>query len=554
MPEAKLIFVRMTFPLARFEQHVHESVLKKGLRLFEAGAVKPLSEHNRQDLVFRVKTHDVVLALTGKLVDFTKCSCRRVQPCEHCCACFFYVQQEALQLMKSPVKKKSFSHPLFHVKKARKVSSLLKAISPTADLSAGLKAMEEEHVFAFYYHAMQAVLKEFEGEEILNQHQLTAIRTKVDDFVQRVKNTLPPPVHVLALNLAMVVHLNALRLKRLSGDETWLLHTTKQCEETLSNMAGKTLSDTETQHWKHAVFLSVNNNRSLTVQPFLFLIRYAVLFLRREEAKELLQILDARRYKRRYHEETDPLACARFFVRVRLAEPKTLELPKPDEPNWLEALMALTEYELLKHKSNKAVHRLTTLMEQPQSIAGVPRAAFLAFALNVARASRSKALERQVLLQRFLTESFLQQQDLERYAGCLEPSEREAALRALCEQLSVRNRYFVFEKMSLALIFTNQYPRLAAELKKEHKRLSLAQETALHLEEDLAIAFMPTYLRHLAEALNEARVFSLQKNLLDKSLRVFDRFGADKRDNFLSRLGNSLGENSALNHYLRSIQ
>jgi hypothetical protein len=76
----------------------------------------------------------------------------------------------------------------------------------------------------------------------------------------------------------------------------------------------------------------------------------------------------------------------------------------------------------------------------------------------------------------------------------------------------------------------------------------------LNLNREESQAFIQVYLRHLSEALNEARFFNLQKNILDKALLVFKTLSETQRVDYLSKLSNSLGENSALNHYLVDLQ
>ncbi len=102
----------MNIPLNQFENYIDETILKRGLDYFNAGAISDVVElsHNHfEGLVVGSDNYTVNIELSNGLISRHTCDCPYdMGPiCKHVVAVIFYLQQDELDLKKKPAKKKT---------------------------------------------------------------------------------------------------------------------------------------------------------------------------------------------------------------------------------------------------------------------------------------------------------------------------------------------------------------------------------------------------------------------------------------------------------------
>ena len=555
----------MTFALAQFEHHFSEAILKKAYKLFSGAQVKALSSDRSHTFRFLVKKQEVFFrAEAGQLLQ-TFCTCKHNKACEHVAAALFYFQKDSLQLDQRNNKTKAPRVPLMRLPAFEKLmqdsyfESLLidKKTSRRTNnaLWEALKSRQGYAAYALYYRCFEHLLEPYLEHEILNAERVKNVHAQTKQWIELVEPLIRKQQEFLYLHLALLGTLPLLLQKRFSTDEWPLLQLLNKSKEHADAAFKAGLTAESKKIWLQATYLSIKNNKVLLYQSYLFLVpRMACMINRVNELEELVNILSVRRYKKRYMDAYHPLTAVLILVKMRLSDLLKSQAPMAEEGEWLEHKMGMADYYFLKGRQKKGMAFLEKNLQQPTELSATEKSFFVAYVLEKAKSLGYPILERQLLKQKIISEAILHQQDLDRYVSLIPVDEKEQALQELIELLSIQNRYYMFDKLALVLAYSKHYPALALALKREHGRFAWAQETALNLNREESQAFIPVYLRHLSEALNEARFFTLQKNILDKALLVFKTLSESQRVDYLSKLSNSLGENSALNHYLVDLQ
>lgn len=555
----------MTFALAQFEHHFSEAILKKAYKLFSGAQVKALSSDRSHTFRCLVKKQEVFFrAEAGQLLQ-TFCTCKHNKACEHLAAALFYFQKDSLQLDQRNNKSKAPRVPLMRLPAYEKLmqpilfDNLLSIEKPSHRTNNALwEALNNQQghaAYALYYRCFEHLLKPYLEHEILNAERVKNVYAQTKQWMALVEPLILKQPEFLYLHLALLGTLPVLLQKRFSTDEWPLLQLLNNSKEHADAAFKAGLTAESKKIWLQATYLSIKNNKVLLYQSYLFLVpRMACILNRVNDLEELVHILSVRRYKKRYMDAYHPLTAVLILVKMRLSELLKSQAPTAEEGEWLEHKMGVADYYFLKGQQKKGMAFLEKNLQHLQDIPAAEKSFFVAYVLEKARSLGYQSLERQLLKQKIVSEAILHLQDLDRYVSLLPAGETEQALHELCELLSIPNRYYMFDKLALVLAYTKNYTALAMVLKREHGRFAWAQETALNLNREESQAFIQVYLRHLSEALNEARFFNLQKNILDKALLVFKTLSETQRVDYLSKLSNSLGENSALNHYLVDLQ
>lgn len=555
----------MTFALVQFEHHFSEAILKKAYKLFSGAQVKALGSDRTHTFRFLVKKQEVFFrAEAGQLLQ-TFCTCKHNKACEHLAAALFYFQKDSLQLDQRTNKSKAPRVPLMRLPAFEKLmrdsyfESLLidKKTSRRTNnaLWEALNSRQGYAAYALYYRCFEHLLEPYLEHEILNAERVKNVHAQTKQWIELVEPLIRKQPEFLYLHLALLGTLPLLLQKRFSTDEWPLLQLLNKSKEHADAAFKAGLTAESKKIWLQATYLSIKNNKVLLYQSYLFLVpRMACMINRVNELEELVNILSVRRYKKRYMDAYHPLTAVLILVKMRLSDLLKSQAPMAEEGEWLEHKMGMADYYFLKGRQKKGMAFLEKNLQQPTELSATEKSFFVAYVLEKAKSLGYPTLERQLLKQKIISEAILHQQDLDRYVSLIPVGEKEQALQELIELLSIQNRYYMFDKLALVLAYSKHYPALALALKREHGRFAWAQETALNLNREESQAFIPVYLRHLSEALNEARFFTLQKNILDKALLVFKTLSESQRVDYLSKLSNSLGENSALNHYLVDLQ
>src|ERR1035437_8623761 len=124
----------MQIPLRHFEQHIDETILKRGFSYFKNGQVNPPEEITTgkyETVAEGTESYTVQLQIKNETIIDYNCTCPYdLGPiCKHTTAVIFYLQQEGLNLQQSPKRKKSSRTTRKKKTVSEQVNELLEAIS-----------------------------------------------------------------------------------------------------------------------------------------------------------------------------------------------------------------------------------------------------------------------------------------------------------------------------------------------------------------------------------------------------------------------------------------
>ncbi|MBW6482489.1 MAG: SWIM zinc finger family protein [Vicingaceae bacterium] len=177
----------MHIPLNEFEQHIDETILKRGLAYFKSGAVTDVTEISNGEyeaVVSGTEEYTVQLTIKNNAVTTHNCDCPYdMGPvCKHIVAVIFHLQQEELDLnqpaTKTPKKKKTKS---VH----QQIKDLLKDISHQELMDFVLENSKKDKKFKNYFLASFGHLSQHQSKAFYKQQIHSILNTAAgrDGFI-----------------------------------------------------------------------------------------------------------------------------------------------------------------------------------------------------------------------------------------------------------------------------------------------------------------------------------------------------------------------------------
>ena len=552
----------MLFDIRQFEHFFKESALKKGLRLFEKGELELIERLPGFEYHFAAGDEDIYLKKKGdKLLSYS-CSCAGGLYCEHLSAVLFYFQQEALavsvktQKFKTGKTPKNARDPKQDLEKAERESLLRFIKSHHNKLSVTLirSFLSDKSgigLYDVYSIQMELAVSPYLNSKKLDQEAIESLKQSIAAiFKKQVKETSKEN-EIFYLSLAVVRAFLPLFHMRFSGNEKPVFELYEEALENLDKAFIKGLTMKEKTAWFNLTLFSVDTNKNLQSEAFMFLVPSCLSFVKNESQLFVLSAtLKKRVFKTSYAYQLNKLLIARMEVALCMRKLFKTAVPLPQQESEVEIIIAKAELYFFAGSSDKAFTLLESNYEQVKMGHKNYYKDYLAYMVLNAQKHKKKDIEIKYLRERFIHNLFIIPEDLERFLLLLPEKQHFQALKELAEHIKTREKAYYFDKLSLLLLRGNMLDDLSRELMKVHNKFNLIHEVALKKFPEYTLPFLTLYMRHLAETLKQDSVYNYQLQVFNTAKIFLDKLPEKIVTGLIKKLLDQIGKTGHLYRYI----
>lgn len=554
----------MLFDIKQFEQVFKESALKKGLKLFEKGAVEFAGREVGSGFHFRAGGEALYLKKRGdKLISYS-CSCMQDNYCSHLAAVMFYFQQEALGIsagQKTRSRKKAqeegASVPGNLVK--REKEQLVRMIKqsrndlPAEQVAAFLLSSRTLGLAEVYQSRLDYFLEPYIQLKKLDEPALAALCDALSAFVKRIKADLKKQGQFYFDHALLRAFIPLFNL-RYTGNERTLFKFYDQALERLSFAFEQGLSSVEKTCWYRTTLISVESNKSLQSYAFLFLVPRFLSWVRNAgEIAALGRRLEKRSLKLPYTQQLDKLQIARLEVAVKEKELFKTEGILKDAKEQPELSVARAELYFCAGHADKAFKQLSEDYTRIQQSVGKYYNEYLSYVISAAGLYNRPDLELHYLREALLYRMFISPAELVRYLELLPAKLQRQEIMGLAVRLKELAGAAAFDKLSVLFLKAGLTEELIQELEFQHGKFHLLHETAFKRIPGNRRRFYSLYIRHLSENMKRDGVYNHQLKLLAIARELLDRLPQELRAELIVELLEHLGRSAQIARHIRQL-
>jgi len=552
------------FDIKQFEQLFKERTLKKGLMIFEKNDIELIEGIPGSGYHFSVSAEDLHLTKKGDKILGYSCSCAGDIYCEHLAALMFYFQQEALGLSaknRIHVKRNKSASAGWkktndEILRKRETENLYKFVKDNDnELSqAGIDSfLAEKKVIGFFdlYSMRFRILYEpYLHLKKLEQPAIDGLQEKIVTLIKKIKKTGKAKKDLCALYLAFIKEFMPVLHLRFTGNEKFLLALYFDVLEKTDALFIAGLSAKQKQDWWRVTLASIETNKNLHSETFLFMIPRFLSFTKNEQ--ELLFLhsqLKKRKYKVPYTQELDKLLIAK--LEVALKELKLFKTALPiRQGGEVELIIAKAELDFCAGKSEKAFDLLESHYENVRTGHKRYFGNYLEYLILKARKWDRKELELNYLREGFMYGLYIQPEKLERYLHLLPLKDQPAGMAELIALIRNKRQYYSFDKLVTLLTRAKRYDELVEAIRHEGNKFNLLHTTMLNKFPEYTEKQLDLYIKQLMDAFAEKRIYHSQEQLFDQSKEYIDKLPPELRQKLVKKILDKLGGQSKIHEYI----
>ncbi|PBQ31747.1 hypothetical protein CNR22_08180 [Sphingobacteriaceae bacterium] len=558
----------MLFEVKQFEHSFKETTLKKGLKLFEKGAVELVEKQSRFDYHFFLEGDNLFLRKHGDKLMSYSCSCLKLTYCEHLSAVMFFFQQEALGISvkakNSKLKKDSLEldengYINRNIRKAESenLRKFIKESQNKLSVPVITKFLTDKKTLVIsdvYCAQLEFLLTPYFNLKQLNAAATESLFKEFSLFAGAIAAKLKTEQDLFSFHIGIIKVFFQLFQMRFLGDEQPLFEIYDQTLNALDLLFKKGLTSKEKTEWFNVTLSSVSDNKKLQSEAFAFFVPRFVSFAKNEqELLVLSKLLKKRTFKSPHFQHLDKLLIARLQTALKEWTLFKTAFPLHQEGGEVELIIAKAELYFCKQNLKTAFNLLETHYDEIRISRKAYYKDYLQYILKHARIYNLQDLEIKYLRESFIHQLFILPEDLERYLHLISPSEQDRAMKELIESIKNTSKGYYQDKLTLLLLRANLFDELIAELSRATNKFSAAHEVALKKYPDTSPSFLALYMRHLAETLRQDSVYRYQVKVFTKAKEFLDKLPEETVIELIKKLMDQVGKAGHLYRYLNEL-
>jgi hypothetical protein len=480
----------MLFDRKEFEHKIEESKLKKGLQLFLKQKVE--FTHKTENFGFTFLIHskisqEIFIHLKGdKIIDYT-CSCGNENYCEHLAAVIFYLEQENLGVLKLPTSK----YKSIKQSKSRR---------------------SKKSIFEKYIHQIKLIIDPIFGNTKPTTEQIAGVTQKINfekNGAATFNNDFYFDLSVIC-ELTKLIHFN---FAKTEGVFDLLIENSKKGIE--ANFR-KGLTAIESCAFIDSAYYSLRSQGNFRSGIYSFLISRASVLIK--DVSDFDNLRDLLKKRNQNKNSLDPInrklvAEIQLMVMEATLLNKTYSLKNYE--NTIEVPIALSELEFHKRKKAKGFKFLEEFAGKIKKFNINKYLDLIDEALKFSKYYENKNAELFYLEEKFIYGYFISDNDLARYFSINKGKTEDFIATELIKKLKSESTFYTFEKISAVLLRQNKLDELIAEIKKEKNKFKLLNDIGIKKLPEYSSDFFAVYIKHLINAIAEAKFPYFQQQLFD---------------------------------------
>ena len=522
----------MLFTFKDFEQHFKESVLRRGMKLFESNQVEMHRQPSGNSYHYLVKGVDLFVKRSGDKILSCSCACGSKSYCEHLSALLFYLHSDKL-LYESRKDPKS--------EKRRKASN-----------RKGLQADYEKgrNKWKTNLTQIRELFKPFGLKVKLDQKLINEVASQLRQIIGSAQNTKHKYFPALAIFSEFSTLLNC----RFTGNETELLAIIEDCKCVLDSAQRKKLVAAEKEAWLEALLNSIKNNRKLISEAYAFLLpRYLSSATHRDDIRKIYQLLAHRKLKSGGGAKINKLKIAILQAEIKLAALFKTSIALALDKQGAEYSIAKAELSLCAGKEAKAFRILDKDHNRIEENYADQYTEYLEYVIQKARIYGQSSMELKFLLKSMVHGYFINENQLRRVDELCSGKERRRILAELIAEVKGTRRTWSFEKVSIFLLHADRVDDLIAELKSTRNKFHLLHSLAIRKLPAYTNDLLSLYAMHVGDALLEGKYFKVQQGIIDKVKLYVDQLPQKEAAHLLNMVLDLSGHQAQISKYIQSV-
>ncbi len=488
----------MLFDLKEFEQIIKEPELKKGIILFSTNNVELLNKTGTTFFNFLIHSKpggEISLQLkAGKIISYT-CFCEKKFYCQHLAAAIFYLQKEDFELVK-PIQK-------------RKSPRIKKSILQN------------------YLNEIKGLLKPDVKENKAKGPQLNDLLKKI--HIEKEKAVFLK--QQFYFDLSIILELPKLSGFNYSEKENKLHELFQKTKQEINILLAGKISNKEKEALIEAAKHSVRSQPNFRTGVFSSLISYACVFIKDKNDFGILKdLIKKRSLNKNRLEQTDRKLIAELQLSIMHAKLLNKTYSIKNFKSTIELPIALAQIEFCKGKNVKGFKILLQHADNMKKNSN-KYLDLVEEILRFAKEKQNKIIEEKYLPEKFIQGLFIEENELN-YFFELVGKKSEQATDDLLRRLKSESKFYTLDKIAVLLLNQNRSIQLLEELKREKNKFRIMNELALKMLPDNE--FIKLYVKHLSQAITEAKFPYFQEQVLNSARNYIDKLETEQR-NFLLR-------------------
>ncbi len=555
----------VVFDIKQFEQFFKERTLKNGLKLFEKSELELLERSPGFGYHFSVSNANLHLKKKGdKLLSYS-CNCGSNLYCEHLAAAMFYFQQEALGLSarnKTAVKQKKggkagWKKTTDDNLRKTETESLYKFVKEHGNelthtsIDFFLVGKTSIRLFDVYCMQFKFLFETYLHLKKLDQPAIDELETKITVLIRRTKKEGKNKETSFSLYLAFVREFIPVFNARFTGNEKQLLDSYYNALKKLDASFTRGLSLKQKQEWWLVTLSSLETNKSLSGETFMFMIPRFLSFAKTEsELLVLHTLLKRRAYKIPYTQRFDKLLITRLEVALREWKLFKTALPLHQKGGEVELIVAKAELDFYSGKDQKAFNLLELHYESVRTEHKSYYNDYLAYIISNAGRCNKEDLELKYLREGFMYGLFIQPENLDRYLQLVPLSDHAVEIEKLVYLIRSKRQYYSFDKLVTLLTKGKRYDALIEAIRLEGNRFNLLHWTMLAKFPEYTEKQLDLYIKQLMDAYAEKRIYHYQEQLFDQSKDYLNKLPVSLKQKLVKKILEKLGGQSKIYEYI----
>lgn len=550
----------MLFDIRQFENYFKERILRKGLRIFQSGAVELMEKQNGFEFHFAISDHTLILKKKGdKLLSYA-CNCGEIFFCEHLSAAMFYFQQETLGIKINKGRltkaKKEFDYSAVRKKEIKDLELFIKSsrndlssasitnflVGRTAVLLSDVYAAQIKHVFEPYLATQPNVigLKELEGE--------------LEVLIRKIKKGFKKKEDVFYLQAGIVKAFLFLSPFRPEDRENYLKEIYSKALQALEVRFVKGLSNPEKLEWFNLTLASIESNKILQGETFTFLLpRFLSFATTKSELRAIRSLLEKRHYKRSYSQTFDKFLIAKLQAAEKERQLFKVALPPELAGREPEFTIARAELFFCAGQVDKGFKVLEAQYEFVKENRKNQLSDYLDYIVLGAKTYQRSEIEMNYLRQGFIHRLFIVLEELERFLSLIPKEKQEESIQQLLKEIRNTARGYFQDKIAVLLLRGNMLDELVRELERQHNKFGLMHEIALRKFPEYTPGFLNLYIRHLSESLKQNPVYNFQLQTFAKAKTYFDKLPISVVNGLIKKILDQVGKAGHFYRYVNEL-
>ncbi|MBL7919195.1 MAG: hypothetical protein JNJ40_02710 [Bacteroidia bacterium] len=483
----------MLLDLKEFEQKIEEPELKKGLRLFEDNKLELLNKTANaffNFLIYSKPGGEIFLQIKGGKIIKYNCFCVNKNYCSHLAAVIFYLQKEMFETIR-PLQKSERSYA---------------------------KKNQTEN----YINKLKYDLKPFVN--------INKLKTQdVNDILKRIDLEKENSIFFkqeFYFHLAIILELPKFPAFNYTDHDNKLHAQFKISEQKLKQLPAKKLTIKEKEAVIEAAKYSIRSQANFRAGVFSLLIAYACVIIKDQNELEFLKNqLKKRSLSKNRTEHLDRKLISELQLLITHSKFLHKKFSIKDYNSTIELPIALAELEFCKNKNEKGFEILIENAE----VLKENKAKYLAMVeeiVNIAKEKKQSKIELEYLQEKFIYGFVIDENELNHFFELNKKNEDHVA-NELLQRLRTESPFYTFDKIAVLLINQNRLSELVEEIKKEKNKFRILNSISHKILPDND--FIKLYVKHLSQAITEARFPYFQQEILNLARTYIDKLSIEPR-------------------------